>query len=202
MREKSGSMKPYELSKAFEQLEVDWALLEKLHKQQQKEYLRRRLRAIRLLWEGKSRAEVEASLQVSPKTLINWMKVLVEQGVGAGLKELARAKTAQRRGKLSDEQQAEVIRIVEEEPPSQYGYTQNLFTAPMLVEIVADTWGISVSDQTIYRLFERQGFSHQRAHRDYGEPDGEAQRAFQDALEKNSPPRRRAKRSSSSMSSV
>lgn len=195
-------MKPYELSKAFAQLEPDWELLEKLHKQQQKEYLRRRLKAIRLLWEGHSRTDVEARCEVSPKSLINWMKVLVEQGVSAGLKQLARETTIERAGKLTFEQQAEVLHIVEEEQPGAYGYAQNLFTAGMLVEIVAEKWGINVSDQAIYRLFERHGFSHQRAHRDYGEPDGEAQRAFQDALEKNSPPGTRAKRLSSSMSSV
>ena len=50
--------KPYELERAFSKLEPDVELLSELYAREQKEYIRRRLKAIRLLWEGKTRAEV------------------------------------------------------------------------------------------------------------------------------------------------
>jgi transposase len=184
--EKRGGMSvPWEIEKRFRALAPDYELLTALRRANQKEYIRRRLRAVRLLWEGQSRAYVMEVCDISDQTLLNWLKVLVEQGVEAGLRRLVQPRPGQRQYKLSASQQAEVLRILNEDQPADYGYESHIFTAQMLVEIVARQWQIEVSDQTIYNLLARHAYSYQRAHRDYGTPDRAAQRAFQEALKKS-----------------
>ena len=72
--------KPHRVQKRFEELKPNLELLKKLIRKNQKEYIRRRLRAILMLWTGSSRQEVEEKLDVNPSTLINWLKILVEHG--------------------------------------------------------------------------------------------------------------------------
>lgn len=177
--------KPYEVERAFRELEPNLELLEAIKKQTQKAYLRRRMRAIQLLWEGKSRTYVLEVCDVTYKTLVSWIKVLVAEGVEAGLRRLGREKQVKQPSKLSPAQQEALLAVLTNEAPSAYGYEQNIFTAQMLVEIVKSKWNIDLSDQTIYNLLRKHRFSYQRAHRDYGTPDPAQQQAFQATLKKN-----------------
>ena len=170
--------RPSEIDKAFAQLKPNFKLLKKLFKKQQKAYIRTRLKAIKLLWQGKSRQEVVEKLDIDRTSLLNWLHILIEQGVGAGLKLLAQPKKVEKSGKLVAEQQVSLIDILENKKPGDYGYHQNIFTGKILVELVAKEWQISLSDQTIYNMLERQGFSYQRGHRDYVNADPLQQQAY------------------------
>ncbi len=169
---------PSEIDKAFAQLKPDFKLLKQLFKRQQKGYIRTRLKAITLLWQGKSRQVVVEKLDIDRTSLLKWMHVLLEQGVEAGLKLLAQAKQVERSGKLAAEQQAALIDILENHQPSDYGYHQNIFTGKILVELVEKEYHLSLSDQTIYNLLARHGFSYQRGHRDYVNADPLQQQAY------------------------
>jgi transposase len=193
--------KPYELTRAFEQLPPNMELLDKLWHKYCLEYIRTRLRAIRLLWQGYSRQEVIETLTIGQATMIRWMRLLVEQGVDAGLRQLATPKKAPKSGKLSYEQQAALIDLIEQQKPSDYGFEQAIFTGEMLVMIVEQKWGVTVSDQTIYNLLHRNKLSYQRGHRDYEPADPDEQRAYGERLKKSSKHRKKVRRSSSSMSS-
>ena len=72
--------------------------------------------------------------------------------------------------------------MLENETPNDYGYEQNIFTGKILVEIVQKKWQIKVSDQSIYNIFKRHGYSYQRGHRDYENADPAAQQAYIETL--------------------
>jgi transposase len=170
--------KPHEIQKQFAALEPNIPLLTTLHKTHQQEYLRTRLKAIRLLWEGKPIKTVLAELETTRKSLITWMKTLIDHGVQKGLKQLVTPQKRQKPGKLSQAQQQHIIQIIEEQSPPDYGYIQYIFTGQILVELIERLWGIQVCDQTVYNLLDRQGFSYQRGHRDYENADPDQQHAY------------------------
>jgi len=166
------------IDQAFAKLKPDFELLDKLHKKEQKEYIRTRLKAIRWLWEGKSRPEIVAKLDIDRSSLLNWIKVLIAEGIEQGLKILTQGKKVKKSGKLSFEQQESLLYTLENEKPSDYGYEQNIFTGQILVEVVKKKWQIELTDQTIYNILHRQDFSYQRGHRDYDDADPLAQEAY------------------------
>lgn len=170
--------RPSKIDRAFAQLRPNFKLLKQLFKKQQKEYIRQRLKAIKWLWQGKSRLEVVEKLGIDRTSLLNWLHVLIEHGVEAGLKLLAQTKKVKKSGKLKAEQQADLIDILEHHKPSDYGYEQNIFTGKILVAVVEKEWQVKLSDQTIYNLLEQHGFSYQRGHRDYDNADPRQQRAY------------------------
>lgn len=90
--------KPYEIQKQFAALEPDLSLVSKLHKTHQQEYLRTRLNAIRMLWEGKSIKEVLSDLGIVRKSLLTWLKMLIADGVRQGLKRLVTPKNVNDQG--------------------------------------------------------------------------------------------------------
>jgi transposase len=193
--------KPHELTRAFAQLPPNMELLDKLWHKYRSEYIRTRLRAIRLLWQGYARQEVIEILHIGQATMIRWMRLLVEHGVDAGLRQLATPKKAPKSGKLSPEQQAALLEIIEHKKPSDYGFEQHIFTGAILIKVVEQEWGIAVSDQTIYNILDRNRFSYQRGHRDYEPADPDEQHAYGERLKKSSKHLKRAKRSSSSTNS-
>ena len=171
-------VKPDENKKKFKQLEPDIKLLKKLFKKQQKEYIRKRLKAILWLWEGKSWTEIIDKLDIDRDSLRKWVKTLIDHGVKKGLKLLAQAKKVKQPTKLSPEQEAILIEIIENEKPTDYDYHQNIFTAKILIEIVKKKWQIKLSDQSIYNILHRHKFSYQRGHRDYENADPELQKSY------------------------
>lgn len=170
--------KPFELLRQFNELVPDNGLLKELYKRQQAEYLRQRLKAIEMLWSGQTRQEVVAELGISYSSLLRWVKVLVKEGVTAGLKSLARPYEATRLSKLSEKQQAELLDLLEHHSPTEYGYSQHIFTGAILVEWVKEQWGVSLSDQAIYDLLHRHHYSYQKAHRDYENADPAEQERY------------------------
>ena len=68
--------------------------------------------------------------------------------------------------------------MIEIQSPLDYGYDQHIFTGKIVVEIVKDTWGITITDQTVYNIFHRHDFSYQRGHRDYENADPALQKVF------------------------
>jgi len=198
VRKRGNTMaKPHEITHKFEQLPPNMELLDKLWHKYGLEYIRTRLRAIRLLWQGYSRQEVIETLDIGHSSVIRWMRLLVEHGVDVGVRRLATPKKAPKSGKLSYEQQAALIEIIEHKQPSDYGFEQTIFTGALLIKVVEQAWGITVSDQTIYTILERNRVSYQRGHRDYEPADPDEQHRSAERLKKSAKRPRMAKRSSS-----
>jgi DNA invertase Pin-like site-specific DNA recombinase len=132
--------RPSQIDRAFAQLRSNFKLLKQLFKRQQKVYIRQRLQAIKWLWQGKSRQEVVEKLGIDRTSLLNWLHLLIEHGVEAGLKLLAQPKKVKKSGKLGADRQADLIDMLEHQKPSDYGYHQNIFTSKILVEVVEKEW--------------------------------------------------------------
>jgi transposase len=176
--------KPHEIAHKFATLAPNTELLDKLWHKYPSEYIRTRLRAIRLLWQGNSRQDVIETLDIGHSTIMRWMRLLVEHGVEAGLRRLATPKKVPKAGKLSYAQQAALIEIIEQKKPSDYGFEHHIFTGAILVKIVEQEWGMTVSDQTIYNILQRNRFSYQRGHRDYEPANLDEQHVYGERLKK------------------
>lgn len=169
----------------FDLIKPDFEYLKKLHKNNQQEYIRRRLKVIKLLWEGKSRAQVMQELNISSSAVLKYTKVIAENGVKDGLQKLVTVKKRDRIYKLTKEEQLEIIDMFLNKSPKEFGYESNIFTAKIAVEIVKEKMGKEVTDQAIYDMLKRHRISYQKAHRDYAEADKEWQREYVEELKKN-----------------
>lgn len=177
--------KAYELQRKFEKITPNFILLEDLYKKNTKEYIRRRLKAIKLLWNGYKKKEVIEKLDIHRTNLQKWFKAIVEKGVDDGLNYLARTKKINKEKKLTKEEQNEIISILENKTPRDHGYDQYIFTGKILVEIIKKKYNKDVSDQTVYNLLHDNGLSYQKGHRDYENADSESQYNYCIKLKKN-----------------
>jgi transposase len=139
----------------------------------------RRLLAIAAILDGASRAEAARIGGMDRQTLRDWVIRFNEQGPD-GLINLASPGVAP---KLNAEHRAFLSRMVEEGPiPAVHGVVR--WRACDLIALLQEEFGISVSDDTIYRALKDQGFAHLSARPQAYRQDAEAMQAFK----KTSPP--------------
>lgn len=177
--------KPYEMAHQFFNLAPNMDLLETLYRKHQKAYIRTRLRAIRMVWQGYTRQDIVAKLDIGYASLSRWMQLLVVHGVHDGLMQLVKPKTAPKTGKLTSDQHHALIDMIEHRTPKEYGYDQYIFTGAILVDIIQKHWNVTLTDQTVYNILHQHRFSHQRGHRDYEPADAAEQQAYGAWLKKS-----------------
>jgi transposase len=153
-------------------------------KNNQKEYIRKRLRLIKLLWDGKSEKEASEEVKLSKRIVNKILNTIVTLGVEKGLIEISKPKRMPKPRKLNPQQIEEVIKMVETETPRDYGYDKNIFTGAIIVEIIKDKYGISLSDQSVYNLLDKNNISYHKAHKDYIEADEILQKKYQESIKK------------------
>jgi transposase len=168
----------------FYQLVPDENLCEKLIRSHQKEYLRKRLRFIKNLWEGKTEKEAYKKAKISKTTANRCLHKIVKLGIAEGLKELSTPKESKRDFLLSEEQMQEVIIMLETETPRNYDYERNIFTGEIIAEIIFKKYSIKVSTDFVYDMLHRNKYSYHKAHRDYLEADPIKQEKFQETVKK------------------
>lgn len=163
----------------------DEELFEKYLKRNQKEYIRKRLKAVKLFYEGKDRKEIMKELDVSYTFIMLQLEKIKGNDFEGFLKKVVELKTAKRGRKLKEKEEKEMIDMVLNKTPKDYGYESNLFIAKILIEIIKNRYGVEVSDEYVYRMLKRHGLSYQKAHRDYEDADPESQKKYVDVLKKN-----------------
>ena len=137
----------------------------------------RRLLAIAAVLEGASREEAAKLGGMDRQTLRDWVIRFNEQGP-EGLINIASPGAP---GKLDDEHKAFLARLVEEGPiPAVHGVVR--WRACDLIMRVHEEFGLSVSDDTIYRTLKDLGFSHVSARPKAYKQDPEAMDAFKKTL--------------------
>ena len=115
----------------------------------------RRLLAIAAVLDGNSRAEAAKIGGMDRQTLRDWVIRFNEQGPDG----LVNKPSPGGPGKLSDEHKAFLARIVEEGPiPAIHAVVR--WRACDLIMRLHEEFGISVSDDTVYRALKELGFSH------------------------------------------
>ena len=137
----------------------------------------RRLLAIAAVLDGASREEAATAGGMDRQTLRDWVIRFNEQGAD-GLVNLPSPGAP---GKLNDEHKAFLARIVEEGPiPAVHGVVR--WRACDLIMRLYEEFGLSVSDDTVYRALKDLGFSHVSARPKAYKQDADAIDAFKKTL--------------------
>ncbi|MBR8838790.1 MAG: IS630 family transposase [Stigonema ocellatum SAG 48.90 = DSM 106950] len=175
-------MGEYVINRTFqlETRQLDLDLWQKLYYKYQKDYVRKRLLAIKYLCEGKNRTEVSEIIGCSYKTLSTW----IEKFFSGGLDELVKGITHQVPSRLSWEQRLELKRMLLEERPTDYGIDRNIWTGKIISSVIESRWGIQLKTTRIYEILDELKLSYQKAHRDYDNADEEQQKIFVSTLKK------------------
>ena len=133
----------------------------------------RRLLAIAAVLDGASREEAAKIGGMDRQTLRDWVIRFNEQGPDG----LINVPSPGAPGKLNDEHKTFLARIVEEGPmPAVHGVVR--WRACDLIMRLYEEFGLSVSDDTIYRALKNLGFSHVSARPQAYKQDPEVMRAF------------------------
>lgn len=160
--------------------QLDLDLWQKLYYNNQKEYLRKRLLAIRYLYEGKSRKEVSELLDCNYKTLSTWIDKFLE----GGLNDLIKPINHQVACRLNLEQKQELKRMVLSDKPTDYGIDRNIWTGEIISSVIELRWGVKLKTTRIYEILNELNLSYQKAHRDYANASEEQQKTFISNLKK------------------
>jgi len=158
--------------------EEEWQRFYYKHQQQS---IRKRLEAIKYLWEGKSRKAVMEKLGCARESLARWIDMYLEGGLNA----LTKRVKVQRLQRLSLEQKAEMRVMLLEEKPTDYDIDRQIWTGQIIGEVIHKRWGVALKDSRIYDLLASMGLSHQKAHRDYEHSNREVQREFVTTVKKS-----------------
>ena len=153
---------------------------QKLFYQNQKTYIRKRLEAIKYLYEGMTREEVMIEVRCARQTLITW----IDMYCTGGLDSLTQAIKSNKPEKISDEQKVELKRMLLENKPTDYSIDRQLWTGKIIAEVIKQRWDVDLQDSRIYTILKELGLSHQKAHRDYENADRLVQQEFVSSLKK------------------
>lgn len=158
----------------------DRELWQSLYYRHQQHSHRRRLLALKALWDGQSMAEVCRTQRVQRKTLERWEDAYLH----GGFKVLLAPQKRPRPQALSPQRRKILRYILLHKAPADYGLDGYQWTAPWVQEWLKKKWHITLSRTRLYEIFRELGLSHQRAHRDYG-PSKPGERAqFVEELQK------------------
>ena len=134
---------------------------------------RREALTIAAVLDGASREEAAKIGGMDRQTLRDWVIRFNEQGPDG----LINVPSPGAPGKLNDEHKTFLARIVEEGPmPAVHGVVR--WRACDLIMRLYEEFGLSVSDDTIYRALKNLGFSHVSARPQAYKQDPEVMRAF------------------------
>ena len=137
----------------------------------------RRLLAIAAVLDGASREEAAKIGGMDRQTLRDWVIRFNEQGPEG----LINKPSPGAPGKLTDEHRAFLARLIEEGPiPAIHGVVR--WRACDLIMQLHEEFGLSVSDDTIYRALKELGFSHVSARPKAYKQDQDAMEAFKKTL--------------------
>src|SRR5947209_6314148 len=133
----------------------------------------RRLLAIAAVLDGSSREEAAKIGGMDRQTLRDWVIRFNEEGPDS----LVNKSSPGAPGKLTEEHKAFLVRLVEEGPiPAVDGVVR--WRACALIMRLYEEFGISVSDDTVYRALKDLGFSHVSARPKAYKQNAEAMEAF------------------------
>jgi len=133
------------------------------------EAARRRVRAGRLLMQGKPPAEVAAAVGAPRQTVYRWLDVLSAEGLD-GLRIMSQGG---RPAQLDAEQHEELRRILLAGPQAA-GFGTELWTIKRVRETIKRHFGVQYSEVHVWRLLGRLGFSSQKPEKRAKERDVQA----------------------------
>lgn len=112
--------------------ELDLNLWQLLYYKHQQEYIRKRLLAIKYLYEGQSRKEVCSRLNCDYKTRSYW----IDKFLDGGLDELVKPINHQVQSRLSAEQKQELKTIILTTKPTEHGIDRNIWNGKIISHLI------------------------------------------------------------------
>lgn len=130
---------------------------------------RRRLRAVALLEEGHSQAEVARRVGCHPSSVTRWRAAMERAGP-----EALRPKPAcGRPPKLTAQDKARLVQYLLE-GPMEHGYHTDIWTTKRMAELIERKFSVSYHRDHVGRLLHWLGWSHQKPKRRALQRDEEA----------------------------
>ena len=127
---------------------------------------RRRVRAARLLMQGKPPAEVAAAVGAPRQTVYRWLDVLNADGIDA-----LRVMSKGGRPAQLDAEQHEQLRRLLLAGPQAAGFGTDLWTLKRVRETIKRHFGVPYSEVHVWRLLGKLGFSSQKPEKQAKERD-------------------------------
>lgn len=119
-----------------------------------------RLMAIERVREGEAPTDVIASYGFNRTTIYQWMKAALQPGVG--IKALRSTKATGRPRTLTPAQERQVLRWVNGRDPRQVGLDFGLWTRRVVVELIAQKFGVTLGVTAVGELLARLGLTPQK----------------------------------------
>lgn len=153
---------------------------QKLYYRHQAQRPRRRLVALKAIWDGLTMAEVCRTQQVRRKTLEHGF----DRYLHGGFKRLLAPERRRVPQALSPERRRVLRDILLHTSPADFGLESDQWTARRAQALIENTWNIHLGLGRVYPLFHPFGWSRQRVHRDYGPAQPEKRAAYVETLKK------------------
>jgi len=155
----------------------DRELWQKLYYKHPKSYQRRRMNAIKLLWDGLKQIEVCEQIGCNRKTLHTWIDLYLSGGFSSLLSPLKPNKLGT--GLLKAYHLRILKYIILHKSPIDYGKVGYRWTLAYIGELLVDKWQINLQKSRIQEILQNDlNLSYQKFHRDYGNADKGKQKAF------------------------
>lgn len=154
---------------------------QRYYNQHQQEYKRRKLQAIQLAHGSSSFRGIARELGCSKTSLATWLDCYLVEGLPGLVQDIRHQKPE----RLSLEQKQQLQGWLEDKQPVDFGLDGYIWTARWIAAVVKQEFAVTYQPSGIYKLLDRIGFSHQRAHRDYGNADKQQQEQFLETLKKS-----------------
>ncbi len=128
-----------------------------------------RSRAVLAVERGQPIGQVAEAYGVNRTTLFRWVRRFVMQG-SRGLQRRA----GSGRPRLLTAFDMEALNDIVLEPASQFGFETDLWTVGRLRRVIRELYGVTLSEDTVWRRLRDAGFTYQKPERRYFELNEEA----------------------------
>lgn len=132
-----------------------------------------RIQALLLVSRGNKEIDVAQVLGMGRRTLQGWIHRYRLKGIPG----LTKGPFKGSKARLTDEQEAELTRIIAA-GPQQAGLDTGVWTTPIIVTLVRDLFGVSYHPDHMGKILHRLGLSVQRPGRSSSKADEKAQRTW------------------------
>ena len=166
------------LAKQVQTKGIEISEWKKYKKNNQEEYLRHRLDAIKYIYETGSIKKVHKELGYAEKSLRRWAATYCL----GGFTLLCEKITKDRESNLGRENEILLREILLNKKPSDYGFTEHIWSGQLIADLILKEWNVKYTKFGVYAMLHKMGLSYQKAHRDYANADIEQQKIFTNEL--------------------
>ena len=151
----------------------DETVWNKFFRRHQQEYIRKRLRAVKLFAENIEVSVICEQLEINKNSLYLFIRLYLAEGFSG----LCRRTTRNHKTRLSKEQELFFKQTVVSKAPFECGFEGNIWNGTLMRQFIKREFGIDYQSG-IYDLLDRLNLSHQKAHSDYQNASQDEQLQF------------------------